>query len=161
MQSVAMKVVKAYASAQEFNDLNWNTAQVSYLNGAPYLLRIRSKTDSTKVLLYSEKNNIIHMRWAQFKINTNKSEGVLTVSSLNETIRKESSYKNGRISSSRTFVNNVLSTSSDNIKELGGQASNNLSMHSVKGFGPRTLEDAPDPPVVDPGDGSGDDGKCL
>lgn len=50
LQSTAYSVLKAHASASEFNDLDWSNTTIRNLNGKPYLLSVKSKSDNTKFL---------------------------------------------------------------------------------------------------------------
>ena len=91
LQSTAYTVLKSKATPQTFNDLDWSSVQVSKLNNVPYLLKIKSKSDNTKMLLYSKKNGVIHTRWVQLK------SGSVIVTSLNSSNSIESMVKNGRV----------------------------------------------------------------
>ena len=153
-QITAMSVLKAHATAQEFNDLDWNNVQVSYLNGTASLLRIKSKTDTSKVLLYSKKNGVIHARWVQFKSNSGPGAGVVVVSSLNESHLKISSFRNGRIYASRRVISSSFIAS--NNPTSSAKSSSNSSSATLPASGQRNLKEAP-VETVDPGDDDGDD----
>jgi hypothetical protein len=153
-QAVITAVLKANTTDQEFNDLDFNSMQVANLNGKAYLAKIKSKSDNSKVLIYSKKNGIIHARWVQVKPGTSPSSGVMEVSSVNESTRIESSFSKGAILSSRLFVNKeVLAKLNLTGKTTSASnASTNLSVAGSKVTGARVLDD-----TVDGGDGGGND----
>ncbi|MDN5289452.1 MAG: hypothetical protein JWR38_5726 [Mucilaginibacter sp.] len=159
LQSTAYKVLKAHATSAEFSDLDWNNTAVSNLNGKPYLLRIKSKSDNTKQLFYNKKNGITHVRWVQLKSGTSLSSGSLIVSSLNETNKRESAFEKGRRLSTKVIRTNsqnssqpTSSSNSSNALAATVPVSSSGSTTATGGIKIRALQ------LDDEEDGGGDDG---
>jgi len=106
LKNSAYAVLKNKADDEVFNDLDWNHVQTSNLNGKPFLLKIKSKSDPTKTLYYSKKKGKVHTRWVQFKSRTNFSDGEVTVSSLNGVNHTISTFKSGKIFAAKRINKN-------------------------------------------------------
>src|ERR1700760_4759660 len=103
--SILLKSIKSFllfivfltvsSCRQEFADMDWNNVKISISRDSSLLLRIKSKSDPSKILLYNKKNKVIHARWVYFKSVTKQTNGEIKVNSLNETKSIVSSFKNG------------------------------------------------------------------
>jgi hypothetical protein len=164
LQTTAYSVLKAHASSTEFNDMDWNNTTVSTQNDKAYLLKIKSKSNDTKFLFYSKKNGVAHARWVQFKSSNASSSSSIVVSSVNETNRRESTFKNGRIFSSK--VTRSTNQSSPQLVPANGLAAipvnnsnNSLPTNSTASAGGISFNEAPKESGGNTGDGydGGDD----
>ena len=75
----ALNTLKSVMSPEDFAKLNWSNIKIAKLNNEPSLLRIQSKSDTSKFLYYGVLDNKEYYNWVQLSLSGHSMSTVGTI----------------------------------------------------------------------------------
>jgi hypothetical protein len=145
LQNSAYAYVQQKVSKESFDDLDWQGAEVRTFNGAPYLLIISSKSNSSKQLLYTQQAGVSNASWLQIKRGSDDASESIITSELNGSKKNESILKNGRIYARVDSTGTKLVINKENEPVSTISADPRVSVNMLQ------TEDSEDDPTTPPG----------
>lgn len=89
LKLLAYSTLKTKMSSSDFAVLDWNNAKEEKLNGIPTILKIKSKIDPTKTLIFAYTDQNYFYNWIEIEVIKNVNNiisGTLTLRDLNNSV---------------------------------------------------------------------------